>query len=76
MNAAVREHVEKVPARDGSQNTAKGPQSMQVKENAHSRVKRVIGVVSGKGGVGKSMVTSLLAVAMNRKGYKDSNYGR
>ena len=53
-----------------SQNTAKGPQSMQVKENAHSRVKKVIGVVSGKGGVGKSMVTSLLAVAMNRKGYK------
>ena len=50
-----------------SQNTAKGPQSMQVKENAHSRVKKVIGVVSGKGGVGKSMVTSLLAVAMNRK---------
>lgn len=36
-----------------SQNTAKGPQSMQVKENAHSRVKKVIGVVSGKGGVGK-----------------------
>ena len=53
-----------------SQNTAKGPQSMQVKENAHSRVKKVIGVVGGKGGVGKSMVTSLLAVAMNRKGYK------
>lgn len=53
-----------------SQNTAKGPQSMQVKENVHSRVKKVIGVVSGKGGVGKSMVTSLLAVAMNRKGYK------
>ena len=53
-----------------SQNTAKGPQSMQVKENAHSRVKKVIGVVSGKGGVGTSMVTSLLAVAMNRKGYK------
>ena len=35
-----------------SQNTSKGPQSMQVKENAHSRVKKVIGVVSGKGGVG------------------------
>ena len=50
-----------------SQNTAKGPQSMQVKENAHSRVKKVIGVVSGKGGVGKSMVTSLLAVAMNQR---------
>lgn len=35
-----------------------------------SRVGKVIGVVSGKGGVGKSLVTSLLAVAMNRKGYR------
>ncbi len=33
-----------------------------------SSVKKVIGVVSGKGGVGKSLVTSLLAVSMNRKG--------
>jgi len=37
--------------------------------NELSEVKKVIGVVSGKGGVGKSLVTSLLAVAMNRKGY-------
>lgn len=37
--------------------------------NQHNKIKRVIGVVSGKGGVGKSMVTSLLAVAMRRKGY-------
>ncbi len=35
-----------------------------------SRVKKVIGVVSGKGGVGKSLVTGLSACAMNRKGYK------
>lgn len=34
-----------------------------------SQIKKVIGIVSGKGGVGKSLVTSLLAVAMNRKGY-------
>jgi len=34
-----------------------------------SRIKRVIGVVSGKGGVGKSLVTSMLAVTMNRLGY-------
>ena len=53
-----------------SQNTAKGPQSMQVKENAHSRVKKVIGVVSGKGGVGKSMVTASLANLMAAQGYK------
>lgn len=37
--------------------------------NQYSRVKRVIGVVSGKGGVGKSLVTSYLSVLMSRKGY-------
>lgn len=45
------------------------PQSFLEKTNELSNVKKVIGVVSGKGGVGKSMVTSLLAVSMNRKGY-------
>ena len=39
------------------------------KQNALSRVKRVIAVVSGKGGVGKSAVTALLTVAMKNKGY-------
>ncbi len=34
-----------------------------------SNIKKVIAVVSGKGGVGKSLVTSLLAVASQRKGY-------
>ena len=38
--------------------------------NAHSSIKHVIGVVSGKGGVGKSSVTSLLALAKQREGYK------
>ena len=38
--------------------------------NPHSRVKKVIGVVSGKGGVGKSLVTSLLASEMNKRGNK------
>ena len=42
------------------------------KERLHelSRVKKVIGVISGKGGVGKSLVTSLMAVAMQRRGYR------
>ena len=34
-----------------------------------SKLKKVIGIVSGKGGVGKSLVTSMLAVSMNRKGH-------
>ena len=38
--------------------------------NSYSSVKKVIGVVSGKGGVGKSFITSYLSVLMNRKGYK------
>lgn len=44
-------------------------EDMTAKLNKYSSVKKVIGVVSGKGGVGKSMVTSLLAVMFNRKGY-------
>ncbi|PHV70555.1 ATP-binding protein [Sporanaerobium hydrogeniformans] len=35
-----------------------------------SQIKKVIGVVSGKGGVGKSLVTSMLGTLMNRKGYQ------
>ncbi|MCH4239215.1 MAG: Mrp/NBP35 family ATP-binding protein [Oscillospiraceae bacterium] len=38
--------------------------------NASSSVKHVIGIVSGKGGVGKSLVSSLLSVLFNRKGYR------
>ncbi|MFV0517857.1 MAG: P-loop NTPase [Aminipila sp.] len=41
----------------------------EAETNEFSNIKKVIGVVSGKGGVGKSMVTSLLAVLMNRKEY-------
>lgn len=37
-----------------------------------SRVKKVIGVISGKGGVGKSLVTSMMAVSMNRLGYRSA----
>ncbi len=46
------------------------PESFLVDQNEFSDVKHVIGVVSGKGGVGKSLVTSLLAANMQRKGYK------
>ncbi len=40
------------------------------KQNEFSNVKKVIGIVSGKGGVGKSLVTSLLAVTFAKKGFK------
>ena len=38
--------------------------------NAQSNIKKIIAVVSGKGGVGKSLVTSLLAVNAQRAGYQ------
>ncbi len=52
------------PSRDS------GPESFLVPENEFSHIKHVIGVVSGKGGVGKSLVTSLLASVMQSRGYK------
>ncbi len=44
-------------------------QSLLENLNEFSSVKKVIGVVSGKGGVGKSFVTASLATAMRKKGY-------
>ena len=54
----------------GENCNSKKPENLIEKLNQYSSVKKVIGVVSGKGGVGKSLVTSTLAVTMNRKGYK------
>lgn len=48
----------------------KEPIDFSEKLNELSSVKKVIGIVSGKGGVGKSLVTSMLAVEMNRRGYR------
>lgn len=52
---------EDCPSREGA--------SLKKQPHAMSDVKRVIAVVSGKGGVGKSMVTSSLAVMMQRRGF-------
>ena len=48
----------------------KEPESLIEKPHELSNIKKVIGVVSGKGGVGKSLVTTLLSVTMQRKGYQ------
>ena len=50
--------------------SSRKPADFLVPPNKYSNIKKVIGVVSGKGGVGKSMVTSTLAVLTNRKGKK------
>ena len=47
----------------------KEPQSLLKQHHAEARVGKVYGIVSGKGGVGKSMVTSQMAVTMRRRGY-------
>ncbi len=44
-------------------------ESLLAKPNEKANIRRIIGVVSGKGGVGKSSVTSLLAVGMAQLGY-------
>ncbi|MBO4498412.1 MAG: Mrp/NBP35 family ATP-binding protein [Lachnospiraceae bacterium] len=46
-----------------------GFESFRATPNEHSNIKKIIGIVSGKGGVGKSLVSSFLAVQMKRKGY-------
>lgn len=46
------------------------PQSLLKEPNGDSHIGKVYGIVSGKGGVGKSMVTSQLAVLMKRRGNK------
>ncbi len=46
-----------------------GPNEFAAPANEYSNVKNVIAVISGKGGVGKSLVTALLAVNMRRRGY-------
>ena len=54
----------------GSDCADRKAESLLAALNPKSSVKKVIAVVSGKGGVGKSTVTSTLAVAMARKGYR------
>jgi len=55
---------------NAGQNTGGHPIADSLRAQAHpkSRIKKVIAVVSGKGGVGKSLVTSLLACVLQRRG--------
>ena len=61
-----RESCEGCPSHNG----AGAQKIIQEAINPHSSVKKVIGVVSGKGGVGKSFVTASLAAAMRKAGYE------
>lgn len=53
-----------------SQKDCSSRTSLKEKQNEQSNVKKVIGIVSGKGGVGKSLITSLLATCMAKRGFK------
>lgn len=53
-----------------SENCSSRTENLKLPANAASRIKHVIGVVSGKGGVGKSLVTTMLAVLLRREGYR------
>ena len=52
-----------------SENCSSRKQSFKAELNERSCVRKVIAVMSGKGGVGKSLVTSMLSVLVNREGY-------
>lgn len=54
----------------GAACSSRQPESLLVKPHEGSHIKKVIGVCSGKGGVGKSLVTSLMAVSSRRMGLK------
>ena len=65
-SSCSRESCEGCPSKNGGE----APQSFLEELNQYSTVKKVIGVVSGKGGVGKSFVTAALANEMRKKGYR------
>jgi len=54
----------------GDHNSKPDPKSFLEQPKESTKVKKVIGIVSGKGGVGKSMVTGLSAVIAQRNGYQ------
>lgn len=66
-NSCSPENCANCPSADGCQSK---PVDLKVPANEYTHVKKVIGVVSGKGGVGKSMVTASLARLMKEQGYE------
>ena len=56
-------------SKESCEGSEKNPKSFLEATNELNTIKRVIGVVSGKGGVGKSLVTAMLSILINRKGY-------
>ena len=53
-----------------SKNNCSKQATCTIENNPNNKIKNIIGVMSGKGGVGKSTVTSLIAKKLNKEGYK------
>lgn len=70
MNNTNRECSNTQCSKESCEGCSQSKKSMLEELNSFSTVKNVIGIASGKGGVGKSLVTAMLAVLMNRKGFK------
>ena len=51
-------------------NNCKSKEDCQIENNPHNKIKKVFAVMSGKGGVGKSTVSTLIAKTLRQKGYK------
>lgn len=56
-------------SKESCEGCEQNPKSFIEKTSEFNSIRKVIGVVSGKGGVGKSLVTAMLSILMNRKGY-------
>lgn len=53
-----------------SKGNCNSQETCSIKNNPNNKIKKIIGVMSGKGGVGKSTVTALIANELNKMGYK------
>ncbi|MBP3894342.1 MAG: Mrp/NBP35 family ATP-binding protein [Atopobiaceae bacterium] len=65
---AIRREFEASRKQGHTSQSHQGPAKFQT--NDHANIKHVIGVISGKGGVGKSLVTGILAIELQRAGHK------